>query len=155
MGGRNETQFLNVDLDIYSRSNLEPLVEALKGRLFIHYVGREKGRYAAHLSLSSYGQAVDALILDLGRLIKKLPKPAKALWNSATSREFNLGIQSGYKPKCFEVKVNESSVALVSELNASIVITTYAANGRSRSDAALQKRNSKVPTLQRRRRERA
>jgi hypothetical protein len=143
MSSRNETQFLNVDLDIYSRSHLEPLVEALKGRPFIHYVGREKGRYAAHISLSSYGQTADALIRKLGRLIKKLPKPARALWNAATSREFNLGIQSGCRPQSYEINVSKSTVALVSELNASIVVTTYAANGRSRSNAALQKRNRK------------
>jgi hypothetical protein len=155
MSSRNETQFLNVDLDIYSKSHLEPLVEALKGRPFIHYVGREKGRYAAHISLSSHGQTADALIRNLGRLIKKLPKPARALWNSATSREFNLGIQSGYKPQSHEVNVSESTVALVSELNASIVITTYAAMGRPRSNAALPKAQSQVMTFQRRRRERA
>ncbi|HVG91208.1 MAG TPA: hypothetical protein VNB54_06925 [Alphaproteobacteria bacterium] len=154
MTGRNETQFLNVDLDIYSRSHLEPLVEALKGRPFIHYVGRERGCYAAHISLSSHGQTADALIRNLGRLIKKLPKSARALWDSATSREFNVGIQSGYAPQSYEVRVNESTVVLLSELNASIVVTTYAAMERSRSNAALPKAQSQVTTLQRRRRER-
>jgi len=45
------TNFLNVDLDILSRSRLEPLVAAFGKNVSVHYVGAEGSRYGAHLSL--------------------------------------------------------------------------------------------------------
>jgi hypothetical protein len=93
-----DTSFLNVDLDIYSKSNLEPLVEALGDGVFVNYVGREKGRYSAHLSRASFGRSADSLMGELAHLVKKLPRHVKRLWDSAASREFNVGIQAGKKP---------------------------------------------------------
>ncbi len=127
MSSGNETQFLNVDLDIYSRSQLDSLAEALGNKVFVQYLGREKGRYSAHLSLSSNGKTVDVLIRHFATLIKKLPNSAKKLWNSASSREFNIGIQCGLRPESHEIQITESALTMLSELKASIVVTTYAA----------------------------
>src|SRR5262245_55206088 len=46
------TSFLNVDLDIYSRTRLEPLVSALGKNVFVLHVGWEGGRHGAHLEVS-------------------------------------------------------------------------------------------------------
>jgi len=43
--------FLNVDLDIFSKSRLEPLVAAFGDKIGVYYVGPEGSRYAAHLEL--------------------------------------------------------------------------------------------------------
>jgi|HubBroStandDraft_1064217.scaffolds.fasta_scaffold373939_2 hypothetical protein len=43
------TEFLNVDLDIYSRFDLQPLVKALGKKVIILYVGRERRKYS-HIS---------------------------------------------------------------------------------------------------------
>ena len=44
-----ETTFLNVDLDLWSRTSLEPLVRALGASVVELFVGRDGGRHAAHL----------------------------------------------------------------------------------------------------------
>lgn len=43
------THFLNVDLDPYSKSNLQSLVAAMGDRVLVLYVGGHKGTYRAHL----------------------------------------------------------------------------------------------------------
>ena len=48
----NVTTFLNVDLDLLSRSNLQPLVTVLRHRTFALHVGRDQHTYRAHLELS-------------------------------------------------------------------------------------------------------
>jgi hypothetical protein len=128
MSAQNVTQLLNVDLDIYSRSRLEPLARVLEKKLFIHYVGWEKDLYSAHLSLSGFGQSADALILHLAQIIRKLPESAKKLWGSAKSREFNIGIQAGIRPKAYEIVISQKSVGVLAELGGSIVVTTYPAS---------------------------
>lgn len=52
-GNLSDTHFLNVDLDIYSRSNLKPLVDAMSGDVSVLFAGRVKGRNEAHLELSA------------------------------------------------------------------------------------------------------
>jgi hypothetical protein len=46
-----ETTLLNVDLDIISKSRLEPLVAAFGSKVSVLYVGPERSRYGAHLEL--------------------------------------------------------------------------------------------------------
>lgn len=44
-----ETTFLNVDPDLFSRSDLQPLVTALGQKVFVLHVGRDRQTYSAHL----------------------------------------------------------------------------------------------------------
>jgi hypothetical protein len=120
------TTFLNVDLDILSRSPLEPLVEALGKGVFVHHVGREGKQHGAHVSLSSYDQSADSLMRAMARRVEKLAPVAKKLWNTAVSREFNVGIQAGLSPHCHEVQLTNETVRLVGRLGGHIRITTYA-----------------------------
>jgi hypothetical protein len=43
--GSSATHFLNVDLDIYSRSDLQPLVDGFGRKVSVMYVGKLKGKY--------------------------------------------------------------------------------------------------------------
>ena len=149
-GSENETSFLNVDLDIYSKSNLERLVEALGDGVFVNYVGREKGRYSAHLSRSSFGQSADALMGELAHLIKKLPRQVKRLWDSAASREFNVGIEAGKKPSSHVILITEKTIKLVAALKGGIAITTY-----PHMNLGSTRISSRLGDIQPRRRERA
>jgi len=120
------THFLNVDIDVLSRSRLEPLVEALKPRIFVHYVGPEGQIQGAHFSLDrSHGKTADILVRQLAQLIGALSGTPLRLWNSARTRDFNIGIQSGLSPICHELGLEPRTIALVSALNGRIVFTTY------------------------------
>src|SRR5687767_5037063 len=88
------THYANVDLDIYSRVSLKGLVDAMGKDVFVLYVDGEKRKHEAHLELarSHSGMGPDRAIVGLTRLVKRLPPRYRKVWDSARSREFNIGI---------------------------------------------------------------
>ncbi len=120
------THFLNVDLDVRSASSLAPLVAALGKRVFVLYEGRDNRTYSAHLELARMTKTADATIRGFCGLIIKLPPSQRRLWNAAKVRDFSIGIQARAHPRSYDVVVEAETVRAVSELNARIVITTYA-----------------------------
>jgi hypothetical protein len=145
-----ETHFLNVDVDVWSRSRLEPLVDALGKRVLVHHVGREGKRHGAHFSLTYSGDKdADQLTRELAILVTKLPREARRLWDQAHSRDFNVGIQAGIKPHSSEIGITPETLELVAKVRGRVVVTTYAVEIQSLSkplrrtsrppDAALQR----------------
>jgi hypothetical protein len=92
------------------------------------YVGPRGNRYGAHFELrASHRKSADALIVDLVRLVKSLPRAARVVWNQAYRRDFNVGIQGGLKPHSYELSLKPETLKLVSSVNARVVVTIYAA----------------------------
>jgi hypothetical protein len=123
-----DTQVLNVDLDVLSRMPLEPLAEAFGAKVLVLHVGRWGRRYGAHFEMadSGYQSDADRLIQRLAALVRKLPRQAKTLWRSAQSREFNVGIQAGRKAPVFELRLQQKTFDAVAAVGGRIVITVYA-----------------------------
>jgi len=124
------TNFLNVDLDIFSKSRLEPLVAAFGDRVEVHYVGREGSRYCAHLE-RGFPRNADTGIKALAALVRQLPGRARKLWNNAQVKDFNIGIQGGIKPHYCEFPLHLETLSEVVKLGARVVITVYAAERKS------------------------
>jgi len=121
------TTFLNVDLDLYSRSNLQPLVAALGQRVFTLHVGRKGQTYSAHLELSREPKTADLAIRSLAALIDTLPKAERKLWDTANVRDFNVGVQAAMRPHSYEIPLAYETIKIASALKARIVFTIYAA----------------------------
>lgn len=118
------------------------LVTALGERVFKLYVGREGRSYSAHLELAKIGKNADAdaTILGFCTLIRLLPKAERKLWNSATMRELNIGVQAAMRPTVYQTVVSAEAVKAASDVSARIVFTVYAPRGRgSRARNALGK----------------
>lgn len=124
-GSPGTTKFLNVDLDLYSKSDLEPLVSALGKNVFVLSSGREGRKFSAHLELSSSPASADAAIRGFVVLMLRLPRAARRLWNEATSRTFNVGIQGGRIPRCYELEIAPRTIREVASLKANLVVTVY------------------------------
>jgi len=62
----------------------------------------------------------------LARLIHGLPPPAGKLWDTATLRDFVVGIEAGKTPFSFTSVVKPSTVVVVGELRAQISYVIYA-----------------------------
>jgi hypothetical protein len=122
----NTTRFLNVDLDIYAKFDLQPLVEAFGLKVIVLYVGRERGLYSAHLELNVLPKTADAVIRGFTLLVRGLPRGKRKLWDAATIRDFNIGVQAAAKADPFEVKLAVPTIQAVSSLNARVVVTVYA-----------------------------
>ena len=120
---------MNVDLDIYSRFDLEPLVTQMGLRVLVLFVGRVERTYEAHLELHRITNTADATIRGFCALINALPKPQRKLWDEAKSREFSVGIQAQLKPNTFEITLDERTVKAASEVNARINFTIYSPMG--------------------------
>jgi len=120
------TQLLNVDLDIYSRFNLEPLVAALASKVFVLYIGRPRRTYEAHLELSVHPKSADAAIRRFAALIRSLPKAPRKLWDTAKIRDFNIGVQVAMAPFSSVTLLAHGTVQAAADLKARIVFTIYA-----------------------------
>jgi len=121
-----EMRFLNVDLDLVSRSDLQPLVTALEPGLFALHVGHEKRTYSAHLELSKFPKTPDAAIRSFAVLIQNLSRSQRKLWDTAKVRDLNIGVQSAMQPRTFEIQLTPDTLGIASALRARIVFTIYA-----------------------------
>jgi len=125
-GNADETHFLNVDLDIYSKTDLQPLVSALGKKVIVLYVGRYRRTYSARLEVARLTKDVDSTIRAFCKVIESLPRTQRRRWNTATRREFNIGVQGGMQPRSHEILLAAATVKAVSEVDARIGFTVYA-----------------------------
>jgi len=121
----SRTTFLNVDLDLSSREDLAPLAAALQSRLIMLHVGRVRNRYHARFELRTQPSSPDLGVRRLARAIQSLPVRQRARWKRATTRDFNIGIQSAEEPRCSEFPVAAATVAMVASVGGRIVVTVY------------------------------
>jgi hypothetical protein len=118
--------FLNVDLILYSKSDLQPLVAAMGHQIIVLYLGREHRSYKACLEISGISRSPEWTILKFCRLIQKLPRPAKCFWDGASVRMFDIGIDSVPRAKgTYWFEISSRAVAEAAKLNASIAVTVY------------------------------
>ncbi len=89
--------FLNVDLIIRSRTDLEPLVSAMGKRVIVLNVGSENRAYKAYLEISGLAKEPEDVIRAFCKLIRGLPRSARRHWFSAQSRLFDVGVGSVQK----------------------------------------------------------
>lgn len=120
------TRFLNVDLDLYSKSDLGPLVALLGRKVAVLYSGVDKGRYRAHLEVAKLPQSADATMRAFCSLIEALPAAGREIWNNATIRDFNIGVEAGFRPHATEFVLSAATVQSAASLGARIVFTVYA-----------------------------
>jgi len=131
-----DSKYLNVDLDVYSRSDLRPLVNGFGKRVIALYVGRERRRYSAHLELAGFQRpSADATIHAFCTLIRALPKTERELWNGAKTREFSVGVQAGRQPFACDFRIEAQTIKAVAELGAVIVLTVYGSEMAKRRNA--------------------
>ena len=120
-----DTEYLNVDIEVTARHDLQPLVDALADRVFVLHVGRIKGRHFAGLELAAMTKTADRTIRRLAAIVKSLPRSARGLWNRAQSRDLNIGIQAGCNRDAFRCVVGREAMRAATDIGASIVITVY------------------------------
>ena len=122
---KGEASFLNVDLDIEAPYDLAPLVSALGEQVFDLHTGPFHDRFATHLELAAQPENPEVAIQSFVRLLEQLPPDAKLLWNGATKRDFNIGIQGGNKPPVFECALLPQTLSSIARLGARVVVTVY------------------------------
>jgi hypothetical protein len=117
------THYLNVDLDIYSTRDLRPLVKAFGSKVIVLCVGRERGKYGAHLEMSRRTPTADSTVRAFCRLIERLPEAERLLWNNATVRSLSIGVRAGKQPNPYDFAIKARTIQALSEVAAQIVLT--------------------------------
>jgi len=128
----DKTNFLNVDLDIHSKTDLRPLVDAMGDWVLVLFAGRVKRHYEAHLELAgsqlpkiSHSSSPEWLIRKLCKLVQELPAEARNLWDAAKLRSFNIGIQGPARDTYYWSAIGSEAIRATAELDAGIGITVY------------------------------
>ena len=128
------TDFMTVDLEVYSRRRLKPLAEYLSKHLSVHHEGPwGRGLYFAAFGGSGYKgnrplRTADQQIAELVRLVRAFPPEIAAYWAAAQSRNFDIGVQSGLYPRSYQLGLSPKTLAEAVSVKAKIVVTVYAPN---------------------------
>jgi hypothetical protein len=122
--------FLNVDLEVYSRRSLQFLVTTLGGTVEVLFLGKQGALHLAAVELAGSGwqQSPDPIIMRMVKLIRRLPEPARAIWDSASERRFDVGCESPDGSHGFALALRSSTVAAIAEVNGTIAFTIYPAS---------------------------
>jgi hypothetical protein len=123
----SRTHFINVDLDVYSTKSLKALADAMEraSAITMHCGRIAPGEYRASFELGSSPRSADTGIRGLVRLVRGLPPPAVKLWETATLRDFAVGIDAGHRPFSFTSAIKPTTVAAVANLRAQISYVIY------------------------------
>ena len=127
MGKSNldNTCFISVALEVFSKSDLQSMVAAFGSKVHVHYLGMEFGLFKAYLGLAVQLKTPELGILRYCKLIQKLPPSERAAWNAAKSRSFDIGIEAPKRGSHYWVAVGSDAVRAAAEVNAQIAISVY------------------------------
>jgi hypothetical protein len=122
----DETAFANVDLDIYSKEDLRPLVDAMGDRVIEMWVGRVRRTYEAHLEFGwKKKQTPTSIILGFCSLVESLTPSKRKLWNTAKRKSFDIGIHAPPRNHHYWSAVSTEAVHAAANVGAQIAITIY------------------------------
>jgi hypothetical protein len=117
--------FLNVDLEVFSKSDLNPIVAALGSKVHVHFLGMEFGLFKAYVELAQQPKTPDAGIVRYAKLIQNLPPRARGLWDSAKSRSFDIGLKAPERGRYYWSAVGPKAIRAAADVGAQIAITVY------------------------------
>lgn len=119
--------FLNVDLEILSRSKLDAIESGMNGLAHALYCGPvgKKGIFLLSLGSEKESKNADAAILDLCAAVERLGKGERRLWEGALSRTFDVGYSLEPGARMVQVTLRPETVARVIALGATIAFSCY------------------------------
>ena len=122
-----EIRYINTDLEIESKEDLTPIIEAFGENAFVLHHGPIEGLNHASFELSDDDSSdPNEVINRYCDLIENLPTPARKIWDNCTTRIMDIGVESGSSPHNFRFEVQQRTISRVSGIGASLVVTIYA-----------------------------
>ncbi len=122
-------RFLNVDVDLYGVVDRAALLRGFGEAIVVLHEGGDAGGPDISFELSGPDvRTLTGTIAELIALVRALPDDARAAWNAATRRVFDIGIQSGRAPHSTHWSIDANVLTALGEINADVVITVYGAD---------------------------
>lgn len=126
-------KFLNVDLDIKSRMNLDGVAAGLGRNVMEIHSGRIGTRYWKRFELVPEPTDPDRAIRRFAALVKALRGQTRRTWNQA-AKELDIGIEAGTEVASGEWALRDMTVQTLARIGTRLRITVYApASALSRS----------------------
>ena len=124
-------QFLNVDLEIESKTDLAPLATELEPRgVAVLYCGPVQDGFLICLESGTWSgdsAGPDATIHDLGRIVEALSVAGQELWRSAFRREFDVGFDATAEHLAARFALRLDTLERIARLGATLAVTIYKA----------------------------
>jgi hypothetical protein len=121
-----ETDFLNVDLEITTRGEIAPLLEHWSKKVVVLRNSVDGAQRTVWLELGIENPEMDRVLRSLLDLIDSLPRPLRTLWDQCDERCFNIGIQGGGSPHFSVFSISTETLHRVSAVHARVDFTVYA-----------------------------
>jgi hypothetical protein len=120
-----EVRFLNVDLEVSSRTELRWLVEEFGADAVNLYCGPARGHFLATFEAPAGHGDPDSLIGYFCTLVENMPGGARRAWDAAFLKVFDVGYEAGLSPKSYQSELRAATIAAVARIDASLRITVY------------------------------
>lgn len=118
--------FLNVDLEIESKSSLRPLAREFGDQAVIMFSGKIKGRHWLYIETAVYRKQPDATIQALCALIEKLSSTGRRLWDTAQRKTFDIGYETRLSSELAnQFQLRPTTLRRLAALGATLAITIY------------------------------
>lgn len=127
---REETHYLNTDLDLVAPCDLTSLALALthRGLFTFHVLQREDGLWLARFETNEPFLEPDQNIAAMLDAIEALDEPLRNLWQACTIRVFDIGYDCGEEPWGFNQQLATATLARIAAVGAALMITLYPAD---------------------------
>ena len=124
----SEVHFLNVDLEVSSRSDLQWLVEEFGEDVVNLHCGGARGHFLATFEAGALHGDPNTLIGYFCNLVENLSADGRRGWDEAFLKVFDIGYDSGTEPKSYQSELRPETIAAVARIGASLRITIYPAD---------------------------
>jgi hypothetical protein len=125
-------KFLNVDLEVRSRTTLEPLRDQIDETIDLLFCGEtEPGSFLLAIEIASSGLPNDdpnILVNMLCSFIERLQAMAKQLWDGADDRVFDIGFETAANSHSSQLSLTPETLLRVGRLGARLAISIHTNN---------------------------
>ena len=121
-------KFINVDIEIFSERPLGRLKKEFEELGAYHlYCGRHSSGYLLTLEKNTFLRAtLERRLVSLCRLVERLSPKGRKLWDAATIRSFDIGIEAVDDHQAARFSVPEKLVQRIANLGGTLAVTVYA-----------------------------
>jgi len=116
--------FLNVDLEIVSKTSLGSLARGHGRRVIVLHCGLFKKRHLLVLESSRQHKKPDAAIAALCSAVEHLTPAAKRIWQAA-SKDFDVGYELRSSERSSRFTLRQATLERVARLGATLTVTYY------------------------------
>lgn len=125
-------EFLNVDLEVISKTDPTALTKALGNQVDVLWSGPpsgirwgKKAGYFVGFEVRSARPGFEGMLNRFCELIETLPPAAAQIWKRARRRTFDIGLESGEQGPTLALRIEPKTLARIVASGATIAITLY------------------------------